>query len=65
MIPAGTYPFALKSNVIPGSDGAGNVLAIGKHITRFKPGDKVITKLNQQLLEGPSPKRQQRQDLAV
>lgn len=52
MIPQGTYPWTVKPNVVPGSDGAGTVIAVGKHVTRFKPGDKVITMLNQQHLAG-------------
>lgn len=42
----------MKPEVIPGSDGAGTVLAIGKHVTRFQPGDNVVTILNQQHLAG-------------
>ncbi|GKT49797.1 zinc-type alcohol dehydrogenase-like protein [Colletotrichum spaethianum] len=53
IIPHGKYPWDVKSNVVPGSDGAGTVLAIGKDVTRFKPGDKVITVLSQVYLGGP------------
>ena len=33
--------------MVPGSDGAGEVMAIGGRVTRFKPGDKVVTLFNQ------------------
>ncbi|KAL7920912.1 hypothetical protein ACQKWADRAFT_328145 [Trichoderma austrokoningii] len=36
-----------QENVIPGSDDTGAVVAIGKQISRFQPGDKVVTMFNQ------------------
>ena len=32
-----------RENPIPGSDGSGEVVAVGSKVTRFKVGDKVIT----------------------
>lgn len=52
LIARGTYPFALKPNVVPGSDGAGTVLSTGKNVTRFHPGDHVVTIINQTHLAG-------------
>ncbi|OAA82601.1 alcohol dehydrogenase [Akanthomyces lecanii RCEF 1005] len=53
IIPLGKYPFATSDNVIPGSDGAGTVIAIGSQVSRFKPGDKVVTLFNQEHIGGP------------
>ncbi|KAK1948672.1 zinc-binding dehydrogenase [Colletotrichum sublineola] len=53
VISHGKYPWDVKSNVVPGSDGAGTVLAVGKDVTRFKPGDKIITVLSPIYLGGP------------
>ena len=42
----------MTKGVVPGSDGAGTIIAIGKRVTRFKEGDKVCTILNQGHLAG-------------
>ncbi|KAF9878021.1 putative alcohol dehydrogenase [Colletotrichum karsti] len=52
MIPQDKYPWHVKPDVIPGSDGAGTVLAVGKHVTRFQPGDKVVTVIHRTHLSG-------------
>ena len=36
-----TYPLPGRPGVIPLSDGAGEVIAVGNAVSRFKPGDKV------------------------
>lgn len=52
IIPRGMYPFALKDGVVPASDGAGEVVAVGPRVTRFKQGDKVATLFNQAHIAG-------------
>ncbi|KAM3498636.1 hypothetical protein MY10362_008058 [Beauveria mimosiformis] len=53
IIPLGKYPFKTSPNVIPGSDGAGTVIAVGSQVSRFKLGDKVVTLFNQEHIGGP------------
>lgn len=50
----GDYPFSLKLPVIPCSDGAGEVIAIGSKVTLWAAGDRVITLMNQTHLYGPA-----------
>lgn len=42
----------MKIGVVPGSDSAGRIVAIGESVTRFKKGDKVCTTLNQGHISG-------------
>ncbi|KAF2800081.1 alcohol dehydrogenase [Melanomma pulvis-pyrius CBS 109.77] len=52
IIPKGKYPFGVTDGVVPGSDGAGTVEAVGSRVTRFKTGDKVVTLFSQGHLGG-------------
>ncbi|KAJ5096046.1 Polyketide synthase enoylreductase [Penicillium alfredii] len=47
IIPKGMYPFAVRSPVVPGSDGAGEVVDVGSKVTEFQKGDQVATLFNQ------------------
>jgi NADPH:quinone reductase-like Zn-dependent oxidoreductase len=47
LIAQGMYPFPTTPSCVPGSDGAGEVVAVGPLVSLFKPGDKVITLFNQ------------------
>ncbi|ESZ94453.1 zinc-type alcohol dehydrogenase-like protein [Sclerotinia borealis F-4128] len=51
-IPYGTFPFGFKTGVVPGSDGAGEVIAVGAKVTRFQKGSKVVTQFNQKHIYG-------------
>lgn len=43
----GMYPFPANPPIAALSDGAGEVVEVGPSVTRFKPGDKVVTLFNQ------------------
>lgn len=47
IISLGKYPFPIGLPRIPGSDGAGTVVATGPRVTRFQKGDRVLTLFNQ------------------
>lgn len=49
----GKYPFPSGFPVVPGSDGAGEVIEVGSKVTEFKKGDKVATLFNRGHQYGP------------
>jgi len=49
----GAYGGGVKAPLIPLSDGAGEVTAIGPGVTRVKPGDRVAAIFMQDWIEGP------------
>jgi NADPH:quinone reductase-like Zn-dependent oxidoreductase len=50
----GRYPGPQRSNLVPLSDGAGEVTAVGSKVTRFRKGDRVASIFFQQWLAGPA-----------
>ena len=53
MMVKGLYNPRMKLPRIPCSDGAGDVLAVGEGVTRWKPGDRVAGIFMQNWLDGP------------
>lgn len=49
----GQYVLPVKPDVIPVSDGAGQVIAVGPGVQRVRPGDRVTATLFPQWLDGP------------
>jgi NADPH:quinone reductase-like Zn-dependent oxidoreductase len=52
MVVHGWYPVSTPTPLVPGSDGAGDVIEVGSAVTRFKPGDKVATSFFPHWVEG-------------
>jgi NADPH:quinone reductase-like Zn-dependent oxidoreductase len=48
----GFYPVSTTDPLVPGSDAAGDVIATGTAVRRFKPGDKVATSFFPNWIEG-------------
>src|SRR5262249_40716768 len=54
----GRYPLPLKRDLVPASDGAGEVIAVGAGVTRVKVGDRVAGAIFPDWLDGPfAPER--------
>ena len=54
-IAIGAYRAGAKADLIPLSDGAGEVVAVGEGVTRFKPGDRVASCFFQSWIGGDAP----------
>jgi len=52
LIIKGMYGLPVKENLIPGSDMAGEVVAVGEDITRWKAGDRVVCNFALDFLAG-------------
>jgi NADPH:quinone reductase-like Zn-dependent oxidoreductase len=61
----GTYNPKLKLPFIPVSDGAGEVVATGAGVTRFKPGDKVAAAFMPDWVDGPPDEEKGRSALGA
>jgi NADPH:quinone reductase-like Zn-dependent oxidoreductase len=53
IILAGRYPLPIKPDVIPVSDGAGEVVAVGEGVTRVKVGDRIAGSIFPRWIDGP------------
>ena len=49
----GNYPMSVPAGRIPLSDGAGEVVAVGQGVTRFKAGDRVTNSFFPEWIDGP------------
>ncbi|TGO26388.1 hypothetical protein BPAE_0060g00030 [Botrytis paeoniae] len=52
IISLGQYPYPIPDSLIPGSDGAGEVIAVGSKVTRFAVGARVATLFSQEHIGG-------------
>ena len=53
MVLKGWYPVSSQAPLVPGSDGAGDVIETGAAVTRFKAGDRATTSFFPNWVEGP------------
>ncbi|WP_345580806.1 NAD(P)-dependent alcohol dehydrogenase [Streptomyces prasinosporus] len=54
LIADGRYGRGMKADVVPLSDGAGEVVAVGSEVTRWKPGDRVMSVFMPRWVSGPA-----------
>ncbi|ENH64772.1 hypothetical protein FOC1_g10001420 [Fusarium oxysporum f. sp. cubense race 1] len=52
IVAIGTYPFPGPDALVPGSDGAGIIEAVGEAVTEWKVGDRVVANFTQEHIAG-------------
>ncbi|MCO6007203.1 NAD(P)-dependent alcohol dehydrogenase [Actinoallomurus purpureus] len=53
LVLADDYPLPIRPGVVPGCEGAGEVVAVGEDVSRVKPGDRVAATVFPRWLDGP------------
>ena len=53
MVASGQYPGNFPKNLVPLSDGAGEIVEVGEDVTEFKTGDKVAGTFFENWIDGP------------
>lgn len=65
MVVTGTYNPRMKRPAVPLSDGAGQVVAVGEGVTKWKPGDRVMPIFAQRWFDGDSSEEKRRTSLGA
>ncbi|MDM9384770.1 NAD(P)-dependent alcohol dehydrogenase [Chlorogloeopsis sp. ULAP01] len=65
MVAQGSYGSGLKYPLIPMSDGAGEVIAVGEGVTRVKVGDRVAGIFFQEWIDGQLNRQKMKSDLGA
>ncbi|MCX7596522.1 MAG: NAD(P)-dependent alcohol dehydrogenase [Fischerella sp.] len=63
IVAEGSYGFAQKYPLVPMSDGAGEVVAVGEGVTRVKVGDRVAGIFFQEWIDGQLTRQKMKSDL--
>ena len=65
MVVAGTYNPRMKLPAVPLSDGAGEVIAVGDRVTKWKAGDRVMPIFAQRWIDGDTSEEKRRTSLGA
>src|SRR5687767_2635501 len=65
MVVTGTYNPKMKLPAVPLSDGAGEVVAIGDGVSKWKPGDRIMPIFAQHWFEGETSEEKRRTSLGA
>ncbi len=65
MVVTGTYNPRMKLPAVPLSDGAGDVIAVGENVTKWKVGDRVMPIFAQRWIDGDTSEEKRRTSLGA